>query len=79
MYLIKEDIEIIISNTFENKINIEKIGKEKFTTKGKHRGHGLLLVKHILHNNSMFESHMEIINELYVQKLKIKNENKKTQ
>lgn len=74
IYTIKNDIEIIISNTFENKINIEKIGKEKFTTKGKNHGHGLLLVKHILHSNSIFESSNEIINNLYVQKLKIKNE-----
>lgn len=72
IYLTKEDIEIIISNTFENKINTDKIGKEKFTTKGKNHGHGLLLVKHILHNNSIFESYNEITNGLYVQKLKIK-------
>lgn len=74
IYLIKNDIEIIISNTFDNKIiNIEKIGKEKFTTKGKSHGHGLLLVKHILSNNSIFESKNEIINNLYIQTLKIKN------
>lgn len=79
IYLNKENIEIIISNTFINKINIDKIGKEKFTTKGKNRGHGLLLVKHILHNNSIFESNNEIINGLYIQKLKIKDINKKTQ
>ena len=79
IYLTNEDIEIIISNTFGNKINIDKMGREKFSTKGKNRGHGLLLVKHILHNNSIFESHNEIINGLYIQKLKIKDINKKTQ
>lgn len=73
IYLIENDIEIIISNTFDNKINIEKIGKEKFTTKGKNHGHGLLLVKHILHSNSVFKSNNEIINNLYIQKLKIIN------
>lgn len=73
IYLVKKDIEIIISNTFENEINIEKIGKEKFTTKGKNHGHGLLLVKHIINNNKIFESENEIINNLYVQKLLIKN------
>lgn len=41
MYLIKEKIEIIITNTFNNEINLDKIGKESFSTKGKHRGHGL--------------------------------------
>lgn len=79
IYLIKQDIEIIISNTFENQINIEKIGKEKFTTKGKNHGHGLLLVKHILSSTKIFETRREIINNLYVQKLTIKNNKKKTQ
>lgn len=73
IYLIKGDIEIIISNTFENEVNIEKLGKEKFTTKGKNHGHGLLLVKHILRNNTIFEANNEIVNTLYVQKIKIKN------
>lgn len=73
IYLIKDDIEIIISNTFNNDINLDKIGKEKFTTKGKNHGHGLLLVNHILHNNSIFEASSEIVNSLYVQTLKIKN------
>jgi len=81
IYLIKDDIDIIISNTYENKIEKNKIGIERFTTKGKNRGHGLLLVKHILNSNSIFDSNNEIINNLYIQKLKIKNKicNKKTQ
>ena len=73
IYVVKDDIEIIISNTFKNKPDIERIGIDKFTTKGKNRGHGLLLVKHILNRSSVFESDNKIINDLYVQKLKIKN------
>lgn len=79
IYLASENIEIIISNTFENNVYIDKLGKERFTTKGKNRGHGLLLVKHILNNNEIFESYNEIVNSLYIQKLKIKNTSKKTQ
>lgn len=59
MYLIKEKIEIIITNTFNNEINLDKIGKESFSTKGKHRGHGLLLVNKILSENNMFEAKNE--------------------
>lgn len=73
MYLIKDDIEIIISNTFENEINIEMLGKEKFSTKGKNHGYGLLLVKHILCSNKLFNSSSEIKNNIYTQKLRIKN------
>ena len=78
IYLSKEDIDIIISNTFNNIIKPDKLGIERFTTKGKKHGYGLLLVKHILSSNTMFESKNEIINNLYIQKLKI-NDNKKTQ
>ena len=60
MYLIKEKIELIITNTFNNEINLDKIGKESFSTKGKHRGHGLLLVNKILSENNMFEAKNEI-------------------
>ena len=75
MYLIKEKIEIIITNTFNNEINLDKIGKESFSTKGKHRGHGLLLVNKILSENNMFEAKNEIRGNIYIQSLKI-SENK---
>lgn len=75
MYLIKEKIEIIITNTFNNEINLDKISKESFSTKGKHRGHGLLLVKKILSENNRFEAKKEIRGNIYIQSLKI-SENK---
>lgn len=75
MYLIKEKIEIIITNTFNNEINLDKICKESFSTKGKHRGHGLLLVKKILSENNRFEAKKEIRGNIYIQSLKI-SENK---
>lgn len=76
MYLIKEKIELIITNTFNNEINLDKIGKESFSTKGKHRGHGLLLVKKILSENNMFEAKNEIRGNIYIQGLKIKDNKK---
>ena len=76
MYLIKEKIEIIITNTFNNEINLDKIGKESFSTKGKNRGHGLLLVNKILSENNMFETKNEIRGNIYIQSLKIKDNKK---
>lgn len=76
MYLIKENIELIITNTFNNEINLDKIGKESFSTKGKHRGHGLLLVNKILSENNMFEAKNEIRDNIYIQSLKIKDNKK---
>lgn len=76
MYLINEKVEIIITNTFNNEINLDKIGKESFSTKGKNRGHGLLLVKKILSENNMFEAKNEIRNNIYIQTLKVTNNKK---
>lgn len=73
IYIIKDSIEIIISNTYENEINKDKIGNEQFSTKGKNRGHGLLLVKRILNENKMFSSKSEINNNLFIQRISIKN------
>ena len=63
---------MIVSNTFDNNINKGKIGKEKFTTKGKDRGHGLLLVNYIVNKNKIFEISTDITNGIFVQILKIK-------
>ena len=73
IYIIKDSIEIIISNTYDNEINKDKICNEQFSTKGKNRGHGLLLVKRILNENKMFSSKSEINNNLFIQRISIKN------
>lgn len=76
IYLIEENIDIIISNTYANTIDEEKIGNERYSTKGKNRGHGLLLAKRILNDNKMIISKTEITDRLYIQKIRIKNSEK---
>lgn len=72
IYLFKETIEIIISNTYNNIIDEEKIGNERYSTKGKTRGHGLLLVKRILNENNRITSETKVTDKLYIQKIRIK-------
>ena len=74
VYYIKENIEIIISNTYDNIIEKERIGKEKYSTKGKNRGHGLLLARKILEESKFITSEKEITNNLYIQKIVLKNQ-----
>lgn len=74
IYAIKENIEIIISNTYNNSIDKEKIGSEKTSTKGEKRGHGLLLVKRILSDSKIIKSENQITDKLYIQKIIIRNE-----
>ena len=71
VYLIRSNIDIIISNTFNNNIDTNKIGKTKFSTKGRNHGHGLLLAKSILNNSKIFEGKSEIKNNIFIQKLTI--------
>lgn len=74
-YLIEKNIKIIISNSYQGKIDINKLGKEKYTTKGKNHGHGLLLVKGIVNNNKIFETTTQITDKLYIQNIIIKKSN----
>ena len=81
-YLILFFLKIIDNNKIKYEIasifrNItiefgEKIGKENFTTKGKNRGHGLLLVNEIVKNNTIFETKRNIKNDIYSQTIIVK-------
>ena len=73
VYLINGNAKIIISNTYANDIDLDKMGKERYSTKGKNRGHGLLLVEMILSKSDIFEAKTKVTDELYIQELTIKN------
>ena len=68
----EKEFRMIISNTYDNQIEKEKIGKESFSTKGKGRGHGLLLVKHLTESSEVFETRTDIQEKIYVQTIIIK-------
>ncbi len=72
IYKTGEDVEIIISNTYEGKIDTESIGKTKYTTKGKNHRYGLMLVSKILEDNKRFEAQRIVTDVVYSQKIKIK-------
>ena len=69
---LESEFKLIISNTFNNKIEETKIDKERFSTKGKNRGHGLLLVKQLVEKNNNFEIKTDIKNDLYIQTITVK-------
>lgn len=72
MYDNKDSVTIIISNSYAGKIDINRIGKVHFSTKGKGRGYGLLLVNKTLKFNNKFETEREISPTLYVQSIIVK-------
>lgn len=61
-----------ISNTFSGSIDLQKMGTERYTTKGQGHGYGLSLVKDILNKNTLLSQEREVNGMYYVQRLCIK-------
>ena len=61
-----------ISNTYKGDINLEKMDKVKYSTKGKGRGYGLSIVKDIIDKSSHIEQSREIRGIYFIQNLIIK-------
>ena len=66
-----KDLTRIIGVYLDNAIEKDKVGNERYSTKGKNRGHGLLLVKRILNENNRITSETKITDSLYIQTIKI--------
>jgi len=71
-YVHKNEVVIVISNTYEGEIEEENIGKTRYSTKGKNRGYGLMLVNKIINSSNKFVSERTITKDLYIQKIIIK-------
>lgn len=70
---IDNDLVFTFSNTYDNSVDISKIDKDGYSTKGKNRGHGLPLINDIISKNNRLEQIREINGIYYVQKLIVKN------
>lgn len=69
----EDNLIISFSNTYKGHIQLEKLDKQGYSTKGKNRGYGLPLVKEIIEKNELLSQEREMNGMFYVQKLIIKN------
>ena len=60
-----------ISNNYSGKIEMEKLDKAKYTTKGEGHGYGLTLVSELVSNDELLENEKMISKESFTQRLKI--------
>ena len=72
IYCIKKELNIVITNSFDEKIEISKINTKGYSTKGKGRGKGLYFVSKIKEKNPNIKTKTNIINEYFVQRIIIK-------
>ena len=64
-------INFVISNTFNENINLDKIDEAGYSTKGKERGIGLSLVKDIVEKNNKINVNREVIQNYYYQHITV--------
>ena len=72
VYIIDGYLCFDITNNFEGTLDLDKLFKPKYTTKGKDHGYGLSLVSKIVKENENIENECEVINGKITQRLKVK-------
>lgn len=72
MFLIDEDLVISISNNYEGKIDIEKLGEKGYTSKNKNHGYGLFLANELIQKSKKLTNTKTIVNKYFTQNLYIK-------
>ena len=73
IYEVDKNINIVITNTFDNTNDISKRNDKGFTTKGQGHGKGLYFAKKMIDKNDWIDEEQNIIDGFYSQKLIIKN------
>lgn len=71
IYKEKTEMVIIIANTYNGVIEIDKLDNYGYTTKGKNHGIGLHIVKNIINNETIFNSKTYILDNFFVQEMRI--------
>ena len=69
IYCIKKKLNVVITNSFNGKIDITKLNSIGYTTKGKGRGNGLYFVTKIKEKNNNIDTNTNIINDYFVQRI----------
>ncbi len=71
IYTNEGDYIINIANNFNSKIDLDKIYKYGYSTKGKERGYGLSLLNEIIKSSSIFDINQEVVKNVFYSELKI--------
>lgn len=75
IYLNGDKLNIRVSNNYTGKIEIDKISKSGYTTKGDNHGYGLTLVKNIIDKNNNLENQIELKKQVFSQILIVELDN----
>lgn len=71
IYTIKQELFVVISNSFVGNIDLEKINRKGVSTKGKGHGNGLYYANKLINKSKCLANENRIINNYFVQKLRM--------
>lgn len=71
IYELQNELNIVISNSFNGKLELYKLNEKGYTSKGKGRGSGLYFANEIIKQTNKINSNNRICNNYYIQRLKI--------
>lgn len=67
IFMMNNDLKIIIANTYKGTIDLSKIDDYGYTTKGQNHGTGLHIVSRIIKKNDLFEKETQILDNFFTQ------------
>ena len=71
IYKEKRNVIVVLANTYKGKIELDKLDNYGYSTKGKHHGVGLHIVKRIIEEEPIFSQSRDLFDNYYIQKLVI--------
>lgn len=71
-YKEKDQVHVMIANTYAGEVDLKKIKELGYSSKGKNRGVGIPLVIKIVENSPIYENETELFDIFFVQHLYIK-------
>ena len=72
MYKEREDIVMMIANTYKGEIDVNRVSEYGYSTKGKNHGTGLYIVDKVISKNPKFTKETSIIENYFIQMIRIK-------
>ena len=72
IYILDDNINFVISNTYKEMIPLKSMRKKGFSTKGKNHGKGLYYANKVLNKTKWLESEQMFLNQYFIQKIAIK-------
>jgi len=72
MYKEREDVVMMIANTYQGEIDVNRVSEYGYSTKGKNHGTGLYIVDKVISKNPKFTKETSIIENYFIQIIRIK-------